>query len=93
MNTVFHARFPAKIVPLAIVLPLGAGIELPQLPPVPWTDNDGSLANQYFGALPGSKPASQTHVATTDAAAHKRAADPATTVSTGKPTIKPMLPD
>jgi murein L,D-transpeptidase YafK len=93
MNTVFHARFPAKIVPLAIVLPQGAGIELPQLPPVPWTDNDGSVANQYFGALPGSKPASETHVATTDSTTHKRAADPATTVSTGKPTTKPMLPD
>ena len=93
MNTVFHARFPGKIVPLAIVLPQGAGIELPQLPPVPWTDNDGSLANQYFGALPGSKPASQTHVATTDPTTHKRGADPATTASTAKPATKPLLPD
>ena len=40
MNSVFHARFPWKIVPLAIVLPAGAGPELPDLPPVPWTDNE-----------------------------------------------------
>jgi murein L,D-transpeptidase YafK len=93
MHTVFHARFPGKIVPLAIVLPPGSGTELPQLPPVPWADNDGSLANQYFGALPRSKPASQTHVATTDSTTHKRGADPATTATTGKPATKPMLPD
>ena len=93
MNTVFHARFPAKIVPLAIVLAPGAGIELPQLPPVPWTDNDGSLANQFFGALPGSKAVSDTHVATTDATTHKRGADPATTATAGKPAAKPALPD
>src|SRR5262249_61501010 len=67
MNSVFHARFPAKIVPLAIVLPQGAGIELPQLPPVPWADNDSSLANKYFAALPESKHLSQAHVAATDA--------------------------
>jgi hypothetical protein len=80
-------------VPLAIVLAPGAGIELPQLPPVPWTDNDGSLANQFFGALPGSKAVSDTHVATTDATTHKRGADPATTATAGKPAAKPALPD
>jgi murein L,D-transpeptidase YafK len=51
MNEIFHAQFPGKIVPLAIVLPPGSGPELPQMPPVPWTDNDGSLANRLFRAL------------------------------------------
>jgi murein L,D-transpeptidase YafK len=51
MNKVFLARFPDKIVSLALVLPPGSGFELPQLPAVPWTDNDGSLANKFFGAL------------------------------------------
>jgi hypothetical protein len=52
MNEDFHAKFPGIIIPLAIVLPPGSGSELPQLPPVPWTDKDGSLANIFFGALP-----------------------------------------
>ena len=51
MNKVFEAQFPSVIVPLAIVLPPGAGLDLPQLPPIPWTDNQGSLANRYFGVL------------------------------------------
>jgi len=59
MNEVFLARLPGRIIPLAMVLTNGA--ELPQLPPVPWTDNDGSLANKFFGALP--KSASQRFVA------------------------------
>jgi hypothetical protein len=50
MNTVFHTQFPGMIVPLARVLPPGSGIRLPQLPPVPWTDNDGSFASKFFGA-------------------------------------------
>jgi murein L,D-transpeptidase YafK len=49
MNDIFRAQFPGKIVPLAIVLPPGSGPELPQMPPVPWTDNDGSLANRFLG--------------------------------------------
>ena len=65
MNQVFHARFPGKIVPLAIVLPPGSGTRLPQLPAVPWADNDGSLANKLFGASFGSKSARQTQVAST----------------------------
>jgi murein L,D-transpeptidase YafK len=52
MNEGFHAKFPGIIIPLAIVLPPGSGSELPQLPPVPWTDKDGSLASIFFGALP-----------------------------------------
>ena len=65
MNTVFHAQLPGMIVPLAIVLPPGSGIQLPQLPPVPWTDNDGSLANKFFGALIGSNPVPDTQHAST----------------------------
>jgi murein L,D-transpeptidase YafK len=50
MNEIFHAQFPGKIVPLALVLPPGSGPELPQMPPLPWTDNDGSLPNRLFKA-------------------------------------------
>ena len=50
MNTVFHTRFPGMIVPLARVLPPGSGIRLPQLPPVPWTDNDAAFVSKFFGA-------------------------------------------
>jgi hypothetical protein len=89
MNSVFHAQFPEKIVPLAIVLPPEAGIELPELPPVPWTDNGGSLANQFFGAL----PVSRTPVATTDSATQKRGTDPATTESTSKTITTLTFPD
>jgi murein L,D-transpeptidase YafK len=49
MNKVFLARFPNKMVSLALVLPPGSGHELPPLPAVPWTDNDGSWANKVFG--------------------------------------------
>ncbi len=58
MNEVFHARYPGKIVPLSKVLP-GGSLDLPRLPPIPWTNNNGSLANRYFGALFGSVPNSQ----------------------------------
>jgi murein L,D-transpeptidase YafK len=54
MNEVFRARFPGIIVPLARVLPPGSGIELPQMPAVPWTDERSSLANRFFGAPLGS---------------------------------------
>jgi murein L,D-transpeptidase YafK len=83
MNTVFLARFPGKIIPLAIVLPPTA-FGLLQLPPIPWTDNDGSLASKFFGALFESKPASQMQVASTD-----RGADSATTGSNAALTTKP----
>jgi hypothetical protein len=62
MNKVFLARFPGRIIPLAMVLPNG-GLDLPQMPPVPWADNSGSLASKFFGALFESKAASQTQVA------------------------------
>ncbi len=93
MNTVFLARFPGKIVSLAIVLPPGSGAELPQLPAIPWTDNDGSLANKFFGALLGSNPASPKRVLSTDSTMHGRAADPATAASGAAPTTRPALPD
>jgi murein L,D-transpeptidase YafK len=64
MNGVFLARFPGRIIPLAIVLPTGT-LDLPQMPPVPWADNNGSLANTFFGALPGSKATAQTQVVST----------------------------
>jgi len=93
MNKVFLARFPGKIVSLAIVLPPWSGSELPQLPPIPWTDNDGSLANKIFGALLESNPASQRHVPSTDSTMHGRAADPATTASSAAPITRPAFPD
>ena len=65
MNEVFLARFPGRIIPLAIVLP-PSGSQLPQLPPIPWTDNDGSLASKFFGALFVTKSVSQTEVASPD---------------------------
>ena len=65
MNKVFLARFPGVIISLAIVLPTGSS-QLPQLPPIPWANNDGSLASKFFGALFEWKPASQTQVASTN---------------------------
>jgi murein L,D-transpeptidase YafK len=67
MNKVFLARFPGRIIPLAMVLTNGS--QLPQLPPVPWADNDGSLPSRFFGALFKS-PASQAQVASTDSTTH-----------------------
>jgi hypothetical protein len=46
MNKAFLARFPGKVIPLAKVLPYAS--QLPQLPPIPWVDNDGSLASNYL---------------------------------------------
>jgi murein L,D-transpeptidase YafK len=66
MNKVFLARFPGRIIPLAMVLTNGS--QLPQLPPVPWADNDGSLPSRFFGAL--IKSASQAQVASTDSTTH-----------------------
>jgi murein L,D-transpeptidase YafK len=92
MNTVFHAQFPGKIVPLAIVLPPGAGFELPELPPVPWTNKDGSLANKFFGGLIGY-PAQDTQHASAASTTRERATDSAPTTPTAVPTITLALPD
>src|SRR6266436_4059375 len=48
MNEVFLARFPGRVT-LAKVLPYAS--HLPQLPPIPWVDNDGSLTSKLFGTL------------------------------------------
>jgi murein L,D-transpeptidase YafK len=46
MNQAFLARFPGRIM-LSKVLPYAS--YLPQLPPIPWVDNDGSLTSKWFG--------------------------------------------
>jgi murein L,D-transpeptidase YafK len=48
MNKVFLARFPGRVT-LAKVMPYAS--YLPQLPPIPWVDNDGSLTSKLFGTL------------------------------------------
>jgi murein L,D-transpeptidase YafK len=53
MNKAFLAQFPGRVT-LSRVLPW-APPYLPQLPPIPWVDNDGSLTSKWFGAL-FSKP-------------------------------------
>ncbi len=78
MNKVFLARFPGRIIPLAMVLP-PTGSQLPQMPPVAWADNDGSLGSQFFGGLFVSKPASQTLLASSALTTQNHEADSATT--------------
>lgn len=52
MNKAFQARFPGRVT-LAKVMPYAS--YLPQLPPVPWIDSDGSLTSKWFGSsLAGS---------------------------------------
>jgi hypothetical protein len=46
MNKAFLARFPGRVT-LAKVMPYAS--YLPQLPPIPWIDNDGSLTSKWFG--------------------------------------------
>ncbi len=46
MNEVFLARFPVRVT-LAQVLPYASS--LPQLPPIPWINDDGSLTSKWFG--------------------------------------------
>jgi murein L,D-transpeptidase YafK len=48
MNKVYLAHFP-EVIPLAKVMPYAS--HLPQLPPIPWVDNDGSLASKWFGTV------------------------------------------
>jgi hypothetical protein len=88
MNKVFLAVLPGRIIPLARVLPNGSQL-LPQMPPVPWADNDGSLVSKFFGALLESKSTSQTQVASTASTSPGRGADSATAGSTATPTTKP----
>src|SRR5882724_1701782 len=52
MNKVFLARFPGRVT-LSKVMPYAS--HLPELPPIPWVDNDGSLTSKWFGTL-FSKP-------------------------------------
>jgi murein L,D-transpeptidase YafK len=42
MNKVFLARFPSRVT-------LSYASRLPDLPPIPWLDNDGSLTSRLFG--------------------------------------------
>jgi hypothetical protein len=90
MNKVFLARLPGRIIPLAMVLT--NGLQLPQLPPVPWTDNHGSLANKFFGALFGSKLAVQTLVASTDSTMPEGGAISATTTKLAPATTTKLAP-
>src|ERR1700681_764900 len=48
MNKVFLARFPGRVL-LAQVQPYAS--YFPQVPPIPWVDNDGSLTSKWFGTL------------------------------------------
>jgi len=48
MSKVFLARFPGRVT-LSKVLPYAS--HLPELPPIPWVDNDGSLTSKLFGTL------------------------------------------
>ena len=48
MNEIFLARFPGRVT-LAKVMPYAS--HLPQLPPIPWVDNDGSLTSKLFGTM------------------------------------------
>jgi murein L,D-transpeptidase YafK len=75
MNAVFLARFPDRIIPLAMVLTNGS--QLPQMSPIPWTYNDGSLANKPFDAL--FAKTLQTQVASTASPVRERGANSATT--------------
>jgi murein L,D-transpeptidase YafK len=52
MNKAFLAQFLGRVT-LSKVLPYAS--YLPQLPPIPWVDNDGSLTSKWFGIL-FSKP-------------------------------------
>jgi murein L,D-transpeptidase YafK len=55
MNKFFIDRFPSIFIPLAKVLPDGS-LELPPLEPIPYTDNDGSVANRLFGSMFEANP-------------------------------------
>jgi murein L,D-transpeptidase YafK len=82
MNKVFLAQLPGRIIPLAMVLPPTGSLDLPELPPVPWADNDGSLASNFFGALFQSSSASPAQIASTGSTTPERGANSVTTVTT-----------
>jgi murein L,D-transpeptidase YafK len=71
MNKIFLARLPGRIIPLAIVL-LSGSLDLPQMPPVAWADDNGSVTSQFFGALLVSKSSSQAQIASTDSTSQER---------------------
>ena len=52
MNEAFLAKFPGRVT-LSWILPYAS--YLPQLPPIPWIENDGSLTSKWFG-ISFSKP-------------------------------------
>jgi murein L,D-transpeptidase YafK len=70
MNKVFFAQFPGRVT-LSRVLPW-APPYLPQLPSIPWVDNDGSLTSKWFGTL-FSKPCdlARTNFLSSVLAAHR----------------------
>jgi hypothetical protein len=92
MNEVFLAQIGGSMPPAD---------RSPQPPPVSNTDNNGSLASKLFGALFGSKPASQTQVASAtqesgwDSATSRRNAKPANIQSgaAAKPNLSKPLKD
>ena len=88
MNKIFLARYPDRIIPLARVLP-PTGSQLPEMPAIPWTDNNSSLASRFFGASPESKPPPQVQVAATSSTTHEGSADSPTAGSTATPATKP----
>ncbi|MBV8790491.1 MAG: murein L,D-transpeptidase [Pseudolabrys sp.] len=74
MNRIFLARYPGRIIPLARVLP-PTGARLPQMPPIPWTDNEGSLPDRLFDDLRVVKSAVQTEVSAIGLTPPQRGAD------------------
>ena len=93
MNEVFLAQIGGSMPPAD---------RSPQPPPVSNTDNNGSLASKLFGALFGSKPVSQTQLASAtqegsgDSATSRRNAKPATNIHSGaaaKPNLSKPLKD
>ena len=89
MNKFFLARFPGKIVPLSRVLT--TGYPLPQMQPIAWADNDGSLASKLFGASFGSKAVPKEQIASTNSATQEPGVDSPTARLTATPTAKPVL--
>ncbi|MDC7789637.1 murein L,D-transpeptidase [Rhodoplanes sp. TEM] len=47
MHESFRARFVRVVIPLSKVMPYAS--HLPTLPPIPWVDDDGSVARKWFG--------------------------------------------